>query len=1458
MLDGRTDSSARDNRHAELTDARRTPSSDTVTILLALWRELVDGHPLGPDDEFLASGGDSLRITQCLSRLRAALGVDLTHAAFFAAGTPRAFAAEIDARRELEATPLPPIQLQPRDRPSPLSWTQERLWFVHQLDPHSAAYHVVDGSRITGPLDLDAMRRSFDVLVERHESLRTRFPTREGVPVQVVDPPSPVPLQVVDLTEMPQGEREDRAHAVMRNEAARPFAIEAGPLVRITIVRVGPEDHFVLVVMHHLVTDAWSMIVVARTLHACYQAFTGRAPLQLPDAPFQFADYAAWQRRWITKERLAGDVEFWRAHLSGVTPVELATDRPRPIVQTYRGSFVSVEIDEELLARVRAVARQERATPFMLLLAAFYALLHRYTGQTDLAVAVPIAGRESKESEDIIGALVNTLIVRADLSGEPTMREVLRRVRDVAIQAYDHQSVPFSMVVAELNPARHTGRTPLASIMFNMVNVPMPDLDSPGLESEVVEIDRNASQFDLTFTVTDVPDFRTLSIEFNSDLFDRATMERLLRHYVSLATHALVDLDVAVADASLLSADERHELLASAASTELAGAPRTLHAAFGETAMRQPHATAIVDGDRRVTYDELRRLAKRCAAALTVAGVRPGDRVGIALRRSADAIVAVLGVLEAGAAYVPLDPLYPAERLRFMARDAGLALVVGRAREVASWLDPADASSVRVFDMTAALASTDHASETLVREEAPSDAAPNEDAPNEAAPNEAAYVIYTSGSTGRPKGVVGTHGGMLNRLRWAQRTIPPAPDDVVGQRTSFNFIDAVSEVFGALTAGVPLVVIPDDVVASPAELVRELSRHRVTRVTLVPSLLKAVLDACPTLASDFPTWRLCVASGEALPASLATRFKAAMPGARLFNLYGSSEASGDSTWYEVTEQESDDLVPIGRPMDHVELLVLDGRRQPVPRGVTGELYIGGAGLALGYLGEARASDDRFVPHPFRPAPARLLRTGDRVRQRNDGQIVHLGRLDDEVKVRGVRVSTGEVAAVLRRHPSVDEVVVVAYEDGGGHVALGAYVVLHTDAELRPDALRAHVAAFAPVQMVPAAFMAVASLPLTPNGKVDRRALPPLTAHASTPVAGNIAPRHRLEERLSRIWSRLLQRDAVGVKDNFFDLGGHSLLAAQLFLAIEQEFDVRLPLASLFQAPTVETLARTIQRGSTAQLAWPLVAIQPHGSRLPFFCVHGIGGAVFGYAALARHLGEDQPFYGLTAEHDSTDEVESIEAMAARYIRAIAAVQSDGPYLLGGYSYGGTVAFEMARQLRRDGHDVGVLAMFDHPAPQSGYEVARLNGTFVRGFARNLLPWTRDFLSLSSREQLGRLRRKLLTPRPARVDEVDIGQWMDDVSRVPEGSRQLVRRHLQAVLMYAPRPYDGHVTLFRTSRRPLLCSYDPHLGWGRLALGGVRVRDVPGAHRNLLQAPHVHAVARSLRAVLDEVGRRRRA
>ncbi|NRD60924.1 amino acid adenylation domain-containing protein [Corallococcus exiguus] len=1046
----------------------------------------------------------------------------------------------------------------PASKQAPLSFAQERMWFLDKWSPGSAAFHMPTAVRLTGTVDTDALRRALALLVERHDTLRTTFQEREGGGAQVIASTGEVPLEVMDLQGLPVTEREAEAQRRVVTLAQQPFSLEQGPLLRAVLMLLGNGEQVLLVDQHHIVSDGWSMGVLVHELAVLYRACLEGQPSPLKPLPLQYADWAAWQKEWLQGAELERQLTYWKNRLNPNALLELPQDKPRPALMSSKGERQVMHLSPALTQALKALGQREGRTLFVTLLSAFNVLLSRYTGQDDIVVGTPIAGRPRAEVEGLIGLFVNMLALRSDLSGKPTFKELLNRVHESTLDAYAHQDIPFERLVDALKPERHLSHSPIFQVMFVLQNAPMPALEAPGLVMEAKPVDTGTTKYDLSLLLVDLPQGLRVIAEYSTDLFERSTAERLLGHYLTLLEGIVAQPDVPISRLPLLPDAERQRVMKDWNDTAVTH-PKdaTLTSLIEAQVARTPDAVALEFEGSRLTYRELDTRANQLAHALRKHGVGPEVRVGLCVERSLEMVVGLLGTLKAGGAYVPLDPGYPQERLGWMLEDARPPVLLVQERLLAR-LPASDAKVVKL----------DTGWEEIARE-------PTTAPAPTATPDSLAYIIFTSGSTGRPKGAMNAHGPVVNRLLWMQSAYQLTPRDVVLQKTPFSFDVSVWEFFWPLMTGAKLVVAKPGGHQDPSYLKSLIASASVTTLHFVPSMLQAFLDE-PGVA-ECTSLKRVVCSGEALPLELKELCLRTLPGAGLHNLYGPTEAAVDVTFHACQANDGRRSVPIGRPVDNTQIRILDAEFQPVPQGAAGELYIGGVQVGRGYLARPSLTAERFIPDPYATVPgARMYRTGDVARWLPDGEIEYLGRADFQVKIRGLRIELGEIESSLEKHPTVRQAVVLAREDRPGQKRLVAYVT-GKDAKPEGAALRTYLLERLPEYMVPSNIVVLERMPLSPNGKADRKALPAPESGGADPSRPFVAPGTAIEQQIAQAWKDLLHVEQVGLDDPFFELGGNSLLALQLHRRLTAELGVTLALTDLFQYPTVRALAARLSR-----------------------------------------------------------------------------------------------------------------------------------------------------------------------------------------------------------------------------------------------------------------------------------------
>jgi amino acid adenylation domain-containing protein len=1349
------------------------------------------------------------------------------------------------------------------------SYAQRRLWFIDQLEPGSAAYNMHVAFQIDGALQPDRIERCINDIVQRHEALRTRFTAINGVPVQIVEPECPIPIEIQDQTNCPRDEEDINRLAV--DLARAPFDLAQGPLLRVTLVALPADTWYLILVTHHIVFDGWSVQVLLRELSRRYNA--NETGASIPDMPFQYADHACRERQRLDQE-LESHLAYWHEQLSGDLPVlQIPTDRLPPSETSMTGGRCRRILPLDTLSDLKAFSRSEGVTLFMTLLAAYQVLLARYTGQSDICVGSPVAGRGAQGSQELIGFFANTLALRADLSENPTFRELLERVRPVVLGALQHQEVPFEKVVELVQPDRNTRHAPLFQVVFALQNIPKSALELDGTIIRRLPLETGLNRFDLSLLANESPEGLIVSIDYNGGLITADTAERMLSHYETLLRAAFTNPTKNIGQLPILSEDERHRMLVTWNDTAVDyGTPSGFQLLFETQVDQTPDAIAVTHEDDQRSYRDLNEQANRLAHHLRDLGVGPEVLAAICLQRSPDAVVAMLAILKAGGAFVALDPTHPPERLRLMLEDAAPRVVLTHQHLVTALPD----SPVQMVCL-----------DTAHNEIAQADS----DNPDiQTAPEHLAYVIYTSGSTGVPKGVSVEHRGLYNLARAHRDILGLGVGDRVLQFSTMTFDAWVWECAAALSSGAALCLAPKDDTLVGNALAEQLEQLEITITALPPSVLSMVPEV------PLPALRTIISVGEPCPAALVQRWGS---GRRFLNSYGPTEDSICTTMGACVD---DGLPPpVGSPVANHRVYILDAEKQPVPIGVPGEMYLAGAGLARGYLNRPELTAERFLPDPFSAdTGARLYRTGDLARWLPDGTVEYVGRLDHQVKLRGFRIELGEVESALTAHPDVHQAAVIVDKDEQAGPRMLAYVVPHPDHSPSQEKLRAHLGQTLPAYMIPARILNLSTLPLTPSGKLDRKALPVPDSAIGEESENYVAPRTSLEFTLVGLWEKLFDKRPIGVSDNFFGLGGHSFLVVRLVADIKSETGLDVPMSTLFEAPTIQSLASKLQTLDPDAPIPLLVPISATGTRPAFFCVHPAPGTAFCYMSLARSLGPDQPFYGLQAAgvNGECEPQQDIPAMAARYVAEIQAAQPHGPYILGGHSSGGVIAYEMAQQLIAQGEEVPFLALMEVPAPLADPSPAFNPGAiadyvdqaiFLAGLAKVVANFFGTDFSLSYKGLAKLSRDEQMDAMLRQLQAVNFLPPDSGITLV-KGIVEVTRASFHGVWSYGPKPYPGKVAVFRSSEffgmlppgsmsaivsgftRAVLAQPGsflktlpnqlrdayvvsrrrrvPTKGWGELSSQEVDFHAVPGNHITMLVDPNAEHLADRLRESID--------
>lgn len=1386
----------------------QSPGDEThaslVDELSRLWCDVLGCEMVEPGANFFDLGGDSLLATQLVSRLRTRLGVELPIRTLFESPTLLGFARLV---AQAQAAPSGPTASPVEELAGPLSprapgsrvvltFSQERMWFMHELAPDSSAYNVPLAIRMHGPLNMMAMQVALVRVVERHEILRTRFVrSSDGVFAEVVSIP-PSLIEEVQLADDGTSAFEEALHRHLARVTAVPFQLDQCPLFRVQVVHTAQQEAALLIVMHHIISDQWSFAQLGRELATHYSAIQNGVEATLPSLPVQYADYASWHRRWFEGERRAHELTFWSRRLEGLEPLPLNEDFPRPRQQSFRGAAIRIPLTREEIFSLRRLGKAHGATLSMVLIAALNVMLHRHTGKTDIPIGVPIANRHQLASENLIGTLVNTLVFRTDLSGNPDFGTVLARVRDVSLEAFAHQDMPFELLVHELGVRSGTGRQPLFNVMFNQINVQARDCDFEGLAWSRLDFDRASAQFDLT-VVADMLYDHSLVFEYATDLFTRETVQRMGEHVQNILRAALDASSASVSTFQLLSEAERACLQTWSLGPSVPPVAQSVGEWVARGIPQSAQQVALVFGTQQLTHQQLDEASNRLARWLRQRGVKRGNRVGLCLPRGHDLVIALLAVLKTGAAYVPLDPGYPSQRLNHQIDDADLALLITQT----SVTLPREQPPRLQLDVDSSLISATSADPL------------EPDFLCDPRPEDPAYVIYTSGSTGKPKGVAVPHRAVVNLLASMERRPGLTSKDRLLAVTTPGFDIAVLELLLPLGAGGTLVIANEAQSTDGRALSALMLHENITVLQATPSRWHLLIDSGWTGNLHLKA----LVGGEPLTPGLASQLLTRCT--EVWNMYGPTETTVWSSCWKVSP-DATHTIALGQPVANTSIQVLDENRQPCPIGVPGEIYIGGTGVALGYYKRHELTAERFIEQPDAPIREnrRIYRTGDGGRWRHDGSLEHLGRLDDQIKIRGFRVELGEIEANLLSHPGVSRAIVVLREDLPGQARLVAYVVPNGPMPLREHLLQ-HLRLSLPEHMVPGLFVEMATMPLLPNGKTNRRALPVPAIHTAS-IDARVAPRNVMETAISSIWQEALQIESFDVHDNFFDLGGHSILAVGVMSRMESVLKRPCALRLLFEHPTVAALAAALEQPADAPEV-PVAVLQPGGGGPGLFLLAGTDQ----YRHLARQLGPQMAVYGVFSQTeidllrwptDAAPPTVSVETLAREYLDLIRGVQPHGPYFLGGFSIGGALAYEVARHLRQAGEEIGLIILLDSMLPGRGF--------------KHLWAGMRRRLRLIRRYGVNHLLHVY------RVYRMQIATRHE-----PNGQR--IQAYTQAMRDYNAVSSNVPLVFLQADDD---ASTTPAYGW-RSLVPELTVLRVPGKHMDIMEPPNVAILASHVRA-----------
>ena len=1400
---------------------------DAVQIVLTqVWRELLERERIDIDDNFFSLGGHSLLAMRAVLRLQAVCGIRIPVSAIFEHPTIASLSRVVCEQSQEDAAPLQCSRDTGTDT-GVTSRAQRGLWFQEQLGSNGGAYVLPEVWRICGPLQRESLRTSLTMLVARHQALRTRFVVAGDLPVRVIDEPRPVDLQIVDLRQLSGSMRQSEVDRLVFEEASRPFDLSRDLLLRTKLAVLEHEHQILFVTTHHIASDARSQQILRHEIGAVYGQLVRQEQPQI-DAP---QTHSVDQVR-LSPSRERELREYWRAQLQDLPPLELPSDCERPACFSYRGTEHRFSIPADLTARLRRLAGEHRVTLQIVLLAAYQVLLARLSGQTDFGVATPVAETRSDESDGLMGLFVNVLITRADLSGDPDFAELLARVRRSWLSGYDHCDLPFDAVVAELLPSRDVGRAPLAQAMFQFVPFDdgVPNLE--GLHVTRVRYPSRCVQFDLELSVWNDGAGLRAALGYSTDMFESSAGARLAGYYLTLLESVVAHPYRDVSKLPILGlAEQKQQLVVWSGASDFTpvNADDCVHRQFALQAAQTSELTAVAFGETKLTYRQLDERANQLAHYLLELGVQHEEPVGIHLERSPETVIATLAVLKADAAYVPLDVRQPEERLAFMAADAGVrTLITDRT------LPPA----------------MQHRGQRIigVGKNAAWATQPISPPRSDARPLDLAYIMYTSGSTGRPKGVAVTHQAVVRLVR-NTNYVQLTPRDRVAQGANTSFDAATFEIWGALLNGARLVSVATEKLLSPPELGRAFAGGEITTLFLTPALFSQLAAED---AAIFAPLRYLVIGGDVLDPGSVRRILAAGAPQHLINGYGPTENTTFSVCFDCAGAGGSlASIPIGRPVTNSTCYVLDRHGALLPQGAAGELFVGGKGLARGYIGRPELTAERFVAHPFSPGE-RLYRTGDRARWRSDSTLAFRGRIDRQIKLRGHRIEPGEIECALKEHEAVAQAMVIA-QDRAEERRLIAYWTPRTECgSASAEALSAHLHRFLPDYMIPAQFVQLPAFPLTANGKIDVSALP---APRGAPMKAPKESLSALEAQIAGIWRSVLNDGGAGVHDNFFTSGGSSLLAVQAAARLRDKLGCPVSIGDLFSFPTIAGLARAIEaRSQAGGASGRLMVIRQGDRKPPIIFPPDIRGDVMVFDGIRAAMPPDQPVFALEDRSDNP-RARSMEAMAAEYCKAVRLRWPHDMIHLAGYSFSGILAYEMARQLIADGHPVGLLAIIDTGPSHLSRDGAIGPGGALWAFMRNVPRWIdEDLIRASWDEAPARLRRstrkwvKLLRRGrskfgPSAADLFDVTGWS-------ESQRAQADFNLRALESFMYRPYPERLMLFRASTRPLFQSLTRDLGWGAIA-SEMKIVHIPGNHETITRSPRVEILSAALNAALEE-------
>ena len=1334
------------------------------------------------------------------------------------------------------------------ERPLTLSSGQQRLWFMAQLNPFSSAYNIPFARRIKMKIVPEVLELCISEVIRRHEVLRTTFQSFEGQPIPIIHPPDPFHLKIIDIQDLPVEEQEEEVRRLINEDSLLPFDLCQGPLIRFSLIHLSPEDNIIHIVVHHIIFDGWSIEILAREISEFYRSLLNNQPAHLPELRHQYTDFAAWQQQQLSSEALKSQLRYWKKKLDGSLPrLELPTDRTVLSSKSLRGANEVLVLSEKLSLALVTFAHCENVTLFMVILAGFVTLLHRITGQEDIILGSPIAGRNQPKMEGLIGLFLNTLVLRFDVSGDPTFLELLAAVRETALEAYSNQDVPFERLVEELQPERNLNHNPIFDVLVNFVAQVLPPSSGLPELGYAVDIPESEAKFPMTLYIEHRKECFILRLTYQKEIFSSERIIILLDQLAKLLEQMVADPKRKIRSFSLASPRSEHLLPDPTAPLSTPNYPSIVES-ITTWAERIPDSPAVCYKDKTWTYFDLLSRARSIANYLINTGSQLGDVIAVYGSKSFGLYACMLGVFICRGTLLCIAPNLPSRRQRMMLKTAHTSRILCSGQQIPSEAVE-DLSNIHIIQ----------AQSGFIQGQDVDLPEPTITFP-EVKPEDPAYIFFTSGTTNIPKAVLGNHRGLSHFLSWQRERFSIKPGDRSAQLTGLSFDVVLRDIFLPLVSGATLCIPPGDEYGEPDQALSWMAAEEISILHTVPALAQSWLsDFTSDVILDNLRWIFF--AGEPLSDALVKRFREILsPQCGIINLYGPTETTLAKFYYSVPAEPFIGVQPIGAPLPQTQGLIISNTGILGGIGEPGEIVIRTPFRSNGYIDNQQEQALRFATNPYREDNQDLVyHSGDLGRYRPDGGIDILGRLDDQIKIHGVRIDPAEITGVLLEHPAMKAVFTTVIQNPAGDKSLTAYVVLSKDSRETATSLRQFCAEQLPFAMVPSTFVFLDHLPLNANGKIDRDALPlPALQTADEEIS---PPRDDIENQMIKIWQKLLKIDQVGISDDFFALGGYSLLAVRLFVQIRKKFGVNLPLNSLFKNPTIDYLASLI-RDQVDLAPWSsLVPIQPLGNHTPLYCVHGLTGDTVWFEYLKPYMDGDQPIWGLQSRGlDGVQEpLTTIEDMAAWYIDEIRKLQPEGPYSLCGYSYGGTIVFEMARLLKQTGQRVSVLIIIDHATPKSNYYTVKFSLNLMINILRNIPYRAVDFLRLRPEQITARLSRKVrnfvshlkrsLAQKSGESYGLKATDLIDEAGQFSEHVRRIIETNYNAIFIFNPLAYDGKVTLIRSRGGRLLCNHDPAMGWGQFARGGVDIHIIPGSHLSIFKEPYTHYLASEIEACI---------